>query len=334
MANISSQLADIAILRSLLLQKVSNGLSSQVSGAYQNIIDSIAQDIRGANKITLRNMSKTIAELKERFEVDISFLKPELEDLAVTESAFALNSVNATANFDIFSKVPPESTIRNIVAVSLMSDGRRARKIDEWFSGIDAKMLSDIEAVVQNGVIGGQTNHQISQTLANIMGTSRHHAETIAITATSHVSSEARMAVYEANDDVLKGYTRLETFDDKICEICLNADGNFYKINEKKPPAQLHFRCRGMYKPELKSWRDMGIDMDEISEGTRSSLDGYVSGKVDAIEWIEGKGAKFQKDYLGKGRYDLYKSGKIKFNDLVTNRGRILTVKELREKYS
>jgi len=334
MANISTQLSDLAIIRSLLLQRIANNLSAEVAGAYQNIIDDISRDIRGATPITLKNMNATIKELKERFEVDISFLQPELEDLAVTEASFALNSVNATVGVDVFSKVVPESTIRNIVAVSLMSDGKRARKIDEWFSGIDAKMLSDIDAVVKNGVIGGQTNHQISQTLANIMGTSRHHAETIAITATSHVSSEARMAVYEANDDVLKGYTRLETLDDKICEICLNADGNFYKINEKKPPAQLHFRCRGMYKPELKSWRDMGIDMDEISEGTRSSLDGYVSGKVDAIEWIEGKGAKFQKDYLGKGRWELYKEGKIKFNDLVGQRGNILTVKELKEKYS
>jgi len=48
MANISTQLSDLAIIRSLLLQRIANNLSAEVAGAYQNIIDDISRDIRGA----------------------------------------------------------------------------------------------------------------------------------------------------------------------------------------------------------------------------------------------------------------------------------------------
>jgi hypothetical protein len=38
MANISDQLADIAIVRSLILQRISNGLPRQVADVYTDII--------------------------------------------------------------------------------------------------------------------------------------------------------------------------------------------------------------------------------------------------------------------------------------------------------
>ena len=71
-----------------------------------------------------------------------------------------------------------------------------------------------------------------------------------------------------------------------------------------------------------------------MPEGTRSSLDGYVPQTTTFDKWIEGKSDKFKEDYLGKGRYNLYKDGKITFSDLVRQDGRTLTLKELREKYS
>ena len=339
MANISSQLSNLAIIRSLLLVRISNGLSTDVAKAYQNIIDSLAADLRGATPLNLRNMNVTIAELKSRFEVDIDFLNKDLQDLAVTESAFALNSVNATVGVDIFSKVPPESTIRNLLATSLISDGKRAKSIEAWFNDIDTKMLNDIEAVVKNGVIQGQVNSEIASQLSGVMGTSRHHAETITRTATSMVSNQAREAVYSANEDVIKGYEFMATIDGKTSFGCSTRDGALYDTNRKGLNAKgkqfpyqavpRHFNCRSLYSPTLKSWKELGIDMDEISAGTRSSMDGQISAETNFDKWFESKDKKFKEKYLGAGRYQLYKDGKITFKDLVNQQGETLTVAEL-----
>jgi len=152
MANISTQLADLAIVRSLLIQKVSNGLSADVAKAYQEIIDNIARDIRGANPITIKNMNATIKELKSRFEVDLSFLKPELEDLAITESAYALSAVNSTVGVDVFNKVVKESTMKNIINTQIVTSGTEGHLLDDWLKTFDAKMINSIEGVIKINV--------------------------------------------------------------------------------------------------------------------------------------------------------------------------------------
>lgn len=80
----------------------------------------------------------------------------------------------------------------------------------------------------------------------------------------------------------------------------------------------------------MKSFRELGLDIDEIEPGTRSSMDGQVSSGTTFNEWLKGKSPQFQKDYLGAGRYELYKDGKITLSQLVNQQGRTLSLAELR----
>jgi hypothetical protein len=78
----------------------------------------------------------------------------------------------------------------------------------------------------------------------------------------------------------------------------------------------------------LKNDKELGIS------STRASIDGQVADTTTFDKWFSGKSAEFKEDFLGKGRFELYKSGKITFKDLVAQNGRVLSVKELKEKYS
>ena len=51
-------------------------------------------------------------------------------------------------------------------------------------------------------------------------------------------------------------------------------------------------------------------------------------------KWLKTKSSEFQKEYLGAGRYELYSKGKITLSDLINQKGRYLSIKELKEKYS
>ena len=191
----------------------------------------------------------------------------------------------------------------------------------------------------------GETNNQLAQGVVNTLGVSMRNAQTIVKTGTASVANQARMEFYQANeDDVIKGYQWHATLDSRTRLEHAARDGAAWDTNKKglnekgkKYPFKYipdGWNCRCQLVPILKTWREMGIDEDELPDGTRSSLDGYVPQTTTFDKWIEGKSDKFKEDYLGKGRYNLYKDGKITFSDLVGQKGRTLTLRELLEKYS
>ena len=96
------------------------------------------------------------------------------------------------------------------------------------------------------------------------------------------------------------------------------------------PPA--HYRCRSTITYITRSWEELGIDLQEAPEGTRSSLNGYVPAKTTYYEWLETQSEKIQKDVLGKTRFDLWKAGEAKPYQFYSQDGRWLTLKELNKK--
>lgn len=336
MANITDILSDLAITRSLVLQRVSNGLSSNVASAYQEIIDDITNAVKTADEITLKNMRVTISELKSRVAPDIDFVKTDLTDLAKTEAGYVMASTNAVVGIDIFSKIVPDKTLENIYKTSLIEGAT----IKDWFSSLEKSMQTDLERGIKLGVSIGETNYDLAKRVDGVLNKGKAHAMAITRTSVATVSNQARQAVWEDNDDVIKGYEHLSTLDSKTSFVCSSRDGAMWDTDGKGLNAQgrknryqvppLHFNCRSTLVPVLKSWEELGIDgLDEIPRGTRSSLDGQISSGTNFEKWIGGKDATFQKKYLGAGRYELWKSGKITFSDLVNQQGRTLNMSEL-----
>ncbi|NOQ31801.1 MAG: hypothetical protein GQ570_11825 [Helicobacteraceae bacterium] len=345
MANISDTMADLAITRSLILQRVSNGLSTEVASIYQEILNDINSTIKTADAITIRNANTAISELQSRINPDLDFMYKELDDLALAESAYAISSTNAVVGVEIFKKIPKDSTLLNIAKTSLMSDGNGgAATIPDWFEGIDQSMMKDLQSAIKLGVMTGESNHALANRVSNILGKNRVYSESVSRTSVAMVSNQAREAVYSENQDVIKGKEFVATIDFKTTKGCGARDGAFYD-NENNPlnakaranpyqPVPRHIRCRSVYTPILKSFKELGLDIDEVSEGTRSSLDGQISSDTSFTKWFEGKSLKQQEKYLGVSRFNMWKDGKITFNDLVNQRGEELSVKDLREKYS
>lgn len=54
-----------------------------------------------------------------------------------------------------------------------------------------------------------------------------------------------------------------------IVKNCALADGAVYGLDEPRPRLPAHANCRGMYVPVAKSWRDFGIDVDDLEAVTR-----------------------------------------------------------------
>jgi len=169
---------------------------------------------------------------------------------------------------------------------------------------------------------------------------SMRNAQTIVRTATATVANQARMEFMEANNEVIKAWKWDATLDGRTRKEHADRDGALWDMNKeginakgKKYPFRYTpygWNCRCQIVPVLKSWREMGFDEDELPVGTRSSLDGYVSQDMTFDKWLKTKSSEFQKEYLGAGRYELYSKGKITLSDLINQKGRYLSIKELK----
>jgi hypothetical protein len=154
-------------------------------------------------------------------------------------------------------------------------------------------------------------------------------------------------------DDFVVGWKYSATLDRRTCLVCGPTDGRIFKKDESRPVLPRHWACRCVYIPLPPTWRELGIDKDEMEEGTRPAVkhsgrtvhhrDGSTSTKfkVESVEhvpqsltyqaWMKRQVEKdpdFVKSVLGKTRFELFKAGKLELKNMSAD-GRIKRLSEL-----
>jgi len=153
-------------------------------------------------------------------------------------------------------------------------------------------------------------------------------AQALVRTAVAHVNNQAREAVYQANEDIIKGYQWVATLDASTCPVCGSYDGQVWAVGESRPSIPIHPNDRCLYIVVLKSFRELGLDIDEIPDGTRASMDGQVPEKLSYAKWLKSQSKEMQDDVLGPTRANMFRSGKAL--DGFIDRGRLVTLDGLR----
>jgi hypothetical protein len=120
------------------------------------------------------------------------------------------------------------------------------------------------------------------------------------------------------------------TLDNKTSHDCIIRDQLRYTL-ENKPighkvpylqgPGKIHFCCRATETLILKSWRELGIDIDEMDEGTRASMDGQVPAKTTYLEWLRRQSPQRQDQVLGSERGRMFRAGEIDLGEMFTDKG-------------
>jgi hypothetical protein len=87
--------------------------------------------------------------------------------------------------------------------------------------------------------------------------------------------------------------------------------------------------CRSVSVPVLKSWRELGIPIDDITPGTRASMDGQVPADMTYSQWLANQPAARQDEILGKERGALLRSGKVTVDKFSDAKGNWLSLPEL-----
>jgi hypothetical protein len=148
-------------------------------------------------------------------------------------------------------------------------------------------------------------------------------------TAVAGVSDNVREGTFEANADIIEDTVWVATLDANTCTLCAALDGQRWPVGQgKRAPA--HWGCRCSRVPVIKSWTKLGLKgLKDLPEGTRASMNGQVPDTVTYGEWLKDQDQSVQEAVLGVKKAGLFRSGKLKINDFVDDRSRILTLAEL-----
>lgn len=257
-----------------------DGLLKSVRSLQVDTFNAIHTDMRG--------------ELKEFVEYEVGYQEGVLVDVLPTQVRVAkigVDEVYAAANARPFQG----TLLRNAL------------------DDIEANRAKIIRRTVADGFVQQKTTDEIVRELRGtkakgysdgLMERPRHEVQAVVRTSLSHYASFAQQKVYDKNKDILKGYVWVATLDDRTSSECGERDGleydlNFNPVGHSLPwgagPGRLHWNCRSRQSPVLKSWRELGADVDEFTPRTRASLDGQVPANTNFKEWVAKQPANKQK---------------------------------------
>ena len=149
---------------------------------------------------------------------------------------------------------PSETSIFRVVENTLSS----SRTLQQWFDKVAADDASRIETIIRQGVSSGWTIDQIADNITGtaengyrdgVFNTTRREAVNMARTVCNGVANSAKLAFYQANDDVIIGVEILATLDGRTCPVCASLDRKRYKMDETPPSLPLHNMCRCVLLP-------------------------------------------------------------------------------------
>ena len=347
----NERLQDLEIRHAAYLERFTQGEINSIKMALQDAVLKLSEDLPpNPERLTARQLQALIKK-SERL---IGTVTKEVEKLIEGSIEAQIQLDTDKAVIHLSDQLPDEiagklkiaspAQVRELINYTPASKGSlMSTLVSKWeadtverFSAairlgvLEGDTLNDLTRRIRGEVVQRKSSKRPGEYIGGVLETTTKGAQTLARTAVSHVNNRAREAFYKENEDIIKGYQFVATLDSVTCPVCGSLDGQVFGIDEPKPPVPEHYNCRCLYVPVLKTWKEMGLEGDELPPGMRSSLDGAVPATMTYQEWLAKQSKQTQDDIMGIKRAHMFRSG-LALTDMV-DRGKVLTLKELGEK--
>jgi len=343
---VNDKLLDAMVDHQINLTRYSNATVRKIIALLNRIEpDLVAQIVKNdptevSGSYSDKRIEKMIAAirdiLKAAYKQAGGILRTDLLDLAAYEAEFQADLFRHVIPVDLEIVAPTAEMLKTAV------DARpfQGALLKEWVKGLEDGTAKRLRDAVRIGYVEGESVGKMVQRVRGtraqgyrdgVLETSRRGAEAMVRTAVNHTASRAREDVYSANPDLVKSVRWVSTLDSRTSAVCRGRDGKIYPVGSgPRPPA--HINCRSTTVPVTKSFRDLGIDLDEVPASTRASMDGQVPEGLTYSDWLRKKPASFQDDILGKAKGKLFRNGDIDLDRFVDRAGREYTLDALRRR--
>ena len=349
--NANEKLFDDAIRHQIYLQGFNNrqvkDMLALLRKVEKRVLLALLDPQTGYGEARLTETLKTVRGIvSEGYGGIAEATQAAMKGLAEHEAAWQTAALSRAMPLDVAFAKPAANQIWAAVTTRPFS----GRIMSEWFSDMERGAYRRMKDTIRLGYVDGTPTDKIIRQIRGtkalgfkdgIIGANRRGLETAVRTAVGHSAAAARMRTIEQNSDVVKGVVWRSTLDSRTSHICRPRDGKKYDLDRKPVGHSLpwlggagsaHPQCRSIPIPWLKSWKEMGIDLKEAPEGTRSSLDGQVPAGIDFGEWLRGQSAKVQTDTLGPTRAKLFRDGELSIDRFQNNTGIQYTLDQLKRR--
>jgi len=289
--------------------------SASIEGKVSKLLEKITRKRLNA---LLRETDQIISDSYDKSQEELSKSSTEIVKVSAKQAAEAL-----------LVSVPSKTVLESIVSDTLI-EGAPSKL---WWSKMKSDTAFRFASAVRMGVAQGETMQQISSRISDINDLADRNSVSLVHTSVMQILNDARTKVQEMHANDKSETVWLATLDSRICIQCAPRDGLRWKTLSKKPVGHslqwihppVHFSCRCTTYPETA--------LTDTEGGGRASETGVQSGSTTFEEYLNRQPKEFADEVLGKGRSELFRSGKLTLRDLVSGRGAPLSLDELKAKY-
>lgn len=335
--------------------KVVNELNkgfTTATNSFTSKIRELLDELTAAEQEALREgryTTDTLKELREAFREYYDYTVATMPELfAASAATMAAYEVGYMAKlYGDAVEVSGESIVKNALKQPLVG-GQLAD--DVWRTIAEntrQKALYAVREGIQQGLTTAQIVAQIRGTrtkvgdkyeyVGGIVDQSKNQIDAAVRTLRTHVAQVA----YEEAFNAL-GFTHVKdvcTLDGRTTDTCKNRDGVIQPINNIKMRPPYHYRCRTI---QIGCDADGKIDgkrpfvasdkpVAKIPKDERKDAIGQVDANTTYPTWFKRQSAEFQREALGKTKYELYKKGGYTLDKFVDPLGKEYTIAELRK---
>lgn len=356
---VNTRLLDESIAHALYLSRYSTGIAKKMVRLLNDSDKElsarllVALEDADADSLTAQRLSTLLRDVREfnnqTVEHVFSALGDELRDYVSYEVQYQYDLLSHLLPDIVTERYPLTGLSPHQVYASAMAGPFQGKLLSEWTGNIADDRMTRINNAVRMGYLNGDTTEQIVRKIRGsrarqykdgVIESGRRNVTAVVKTAIGHVAAVARDDFTGANDSVIRGKRWVSTLDLRTTPGCIIRDGREYTVNNRpvghhipwlQGPGRLHFCCRSVYTFITKTFREMGIDTDEIPEATRASMDGPAPANTTYVEWIQRQSPERQRKVLGAMRARLLRDGGMKPDEFFTDRGEWMTLEQLKE---
>lgn len=298
--------------RAFSVLRVAAGLADSADSAVARLGRELQREIIGAGVSDLgrRDLAALLRETEARIAAAYAALAAEqveaVRELLAIEAEWASGALRGTA--------PAQSALDRLAREFLVLG---ASPDEQWRRQAETLTRRVSDAVREAHALGTPSD-ELRSALGDTLDTARRDAQSLADASTTSAGNAGRAQA--ARDRGAVAFRWHAVLDSRVTTGCALRHGLLYTLDlepighsipiERPPPR--HWGCRSLLIVMLR--------MPRPGDRDPGSFEDFVSGLSPAE----------QDDVLGVGRAELWRRGQITKADLVNQRGRVLTLAELR----
>lgn len=198
------------------------------------------------------------------------------------------------AGIDITFAAMPREAVEALVG--FLQDGSPLREVIEGYVGSAAGQFSDTMAV---GLASGWNPRRLARELRGRFGMGLTDSLRLSRTEQLRAYRTASLHAYQQSD-VVVGWERKATLDDRTCMACIELDGKRYGLDEYMDD---HIAGRCAMLPITLSYADLGIDAPEPDFQREMGRD-----------WFRRQDEATQRRMMGDGMWEAWQEGKFELD--------------------